>query len=920
MKKLLTVLLVIAVMFTFSFGSAMATTYTLDDYATTLTAEKTAQLGYINSVKTQYVNTLSYDDDGFAEINGVKYMKAAVEAAADEVISDADKAMKNAIDTRLNNFEDTTTAPDKTVVTNVAAHYNTVAAFGPLVEAKVDTLNKTQAPLTKKFVQEKVTVDTSKYNSTDKTETVGGVKLTKAQYVQKLMDDANDAIAEADKESTDVAKMTGYWTAYNTFKAAFDTIKTLDDEKYEEEIGAGTVEAAVDAYAKAALEAVDTALNGAFSGGKTMATMAADDTVDFSSLVGTSGALKPFWEANKSNANKGELFGTAVANITKVTRTEVVAIVNGYKAAVVASKPAVKAFADGDASKLNMTGSNPTALELLARASDAVEAYDEVTKLAAKYKAAYVEGVKQYDDASVDTALKAAEQLVYDDMATGTFKTAAQYLTAAANAENVTLEAQNYEYDKFLKAIEDAAKKLYKDGTTATEAQVKVAYGDDKTPEADLVYLKGTYATGAQGQDKWTKIAKDTIADLMDAQSYEEINTIMAKAAEDLGKLLKADDKADVEKARTDYKGALANYKSLKANLVDSEVYPNATLEAALSQGNDLIDKAVTVDAVKAAYEEAKALIDNIKTKDELKAAKEALEKQISELPYTAKLTVADKAAVKAAYDAYDAFANMPGADVQGVETSKTLLMQKYDKVNELVAEEIDAKAKAINEKLDDVATNSDADIAAKVALKAEAEAVLAEADALKDEVDAVNEDHASFLNTRAIDMPEVDKLDRVDFSAAVAADASRKLVKAGKEGATYEEMKEALDAYNKLTDRQRYQLDRNALPLIKVLEQKLGANVKGLKITAKSTAKKGSITVKWTVKGSADIDGYEIWKSTKANKGYKKAFTTTKKTYKNSKGLKKGTRYYYKVRAYKVIDGVKVTSDWSNKANRKAK
>ena len=95
---------------------------------------------------------------------------------------------------------------------------------------------------------------------------------------------------------------------------------------------------------------------------------------------------------------------------------------------------------------------------------------------------------------------------------------------------------------------------------------------------------------------------------------------------------------------------------------------------------------------------------------------------------------------------------------------------------------------------------------------------------------------------------------------------------------------------------------------------------VEALKITAKSTAKKGSITVKWTVKGEADIDGFEVWKSTKHSKGYKKAFTTTKKTYKNSKGLKKGTRYYYKVRAYKVIDGVKVTSDWSNKARRVAK
>ena len=96
---------------------------------------------------------------------------------------------------------------------------------------------------------------------------------------------------------------------------------------------------------------------------------------------------------------------------------------------------------------------------------------------------------------------------------------------------------------------------------------------------------------------------------------------------------------------------------------------------------------------------------------------------------------------------------------------------------------------------------------------------------------------------------------------------------------------------------------------------------VESLKLTAKSFAKKGSITVKWTVKGDASAaDGYQVWKSTKQSKGYKKAITTTKKSYKNTKGLKKGTRYYYKVRAYKVVDGKNVYSDWSNKAYRVAK
>jgi len=103
--------------------------------------------------------------------------------------------------------------------------------------------------------------------------------------------------------------------------------------------------------------------------------------------------------------------------------------------------------------------------------------------------------------------------------------------------------------------------------------------------------------------------------------------------------------------------------------------------------------------------------------------------------------------------------------------------------------------------------------------------------------------------------------------------------------------------------------------------KEDVAAKVQALKITASSVAKKGSITVKWTVKGdAAAADGYQIWKSTKKDSGYKKAFTTTKKSYKNTKGLKKGTRYYYKVRAYKKVDGKMVYSDWSNKAYRKAK
>ena len=911
MKKFLTVLLVIAVMFTFSFGTAMAATYTLDDYASALTAEKTAQLGYMNSAKIQAVNSYTYDEDGFTTDG---YMKAAYEAAADEVIADATKLMDEAINDVLNGKDwPKEDAPNKVIVADAykATMGDLTTKAGMLAEMakKADTLNKTQAPLTKAFVEGKLNVDMSKYDTTNKK--YEGNTLTAAQAVQKAVDKAKEAIdkAAADKTKTDADKNAAYKDAYRQFKEDMAQIKTIDDEKYTDDINAGTVEAAVEAYAKATLDDI---------AGKLAidANMAADATKDWSAVA--AGDLKAFWEANKVTTNKGEFFGVEIANITKVTRTEVAAVAAAYKNAVAAAKAPVKAFANGDVAKV--TGITDK-LAVLANATKAVEKYADVKAYGDKMKAAYEFGIKKYDDVAVDAAVKAAEQLVYDDLNKDVYDTttAEAYINAAAAKENLTLTATNFEAQKFRKAIQDAAKKMYKDGTTAREVQVKVAYGDDKTAEADLVYLKGTY--DSEAANKWDEIAQNAVADLLDAQSYDEITKIMTDAAADFGKLLKAADAADVKAARTSYCKALENYGDLKASLLSNEKdYPNETIAAAVEQGQKLINKATTVDAVKAAYADAQAIIDGIKTVDELKAAKDAVEKQIAALPYTSKLTEADKPAVRAAYDAYDAYMNMPGASEV---SNKALLKEKYNKVNELAAKAIDDKAKALNKQLKTfgptIETMSDADKAAMAALKAEADAVKAEAKALKKEIKDVNADYDGFLTM--VSMSEYDKLTEEDFSAAVAADALVKLTKAAKDGASQEEMKAAMDAYKALTDRQRYEIDETALPLIKVIENKLGAAVKGLKLTAKSSAKKGSITVKWTVKGDASVaDGYQVWKSTKQSKGYKKAITTAKKSYKNTKGLKKGTRYYYKVRAYKVVDGKNIYSDWSNKAYRVAK
>ena len=97
---------------------------------------------------------------------------------------------------------------------------------------------------------------------------------------------------------------------------------------------------------------------------------------------------------------------------------------------------------------------------------------------------------------------------------------------------------------------------------------------------------------------------------------------------------------------------------------------------------------------------------------------------------------------------------------------------------------------------------------------------------------------------------------------------------------------------------------------------------LKTLEIDASSkftkTSGKRKVRVTWTV--SQEIDGvkYQVYKSSKKSSGYKKMFTTSGKSYTNTGGLTKGNTYYYKVRAYKYLNGKYYYSDWSDKTYKK--
>lgn len=106
----------------------------------------------------------------------------------------------------------------------------------------------------------------------------------------------------------------------------------------------------------------------------------------------------------------------------------------------------------------------------------------------------------------------------------------------------------------------------------------------------------------------------------------------------------------------------------------------------------------------------------------------------------------------------------------------------------------------------------------------------------------------------------------------------------------------------------------------------KLVKGVENTTIVLKSKlTKEGKVLLTWTKSKGYKVDKFEVYRSVKRHSGYgTKAFFTTKDgswaKYLNTKSLKKGKTYYYKVRGVRTIDGQKSYTQWSNKAWRTVK
>ena len=901
---MLTTSAAVAVMFTFSFGSAFAATTesltTADafvknavnvaegqarlnsdlskaaqDYAAA-EASKVAQL-----ILSYLVDQSGYDIDTTAGMDAFKeeFTKWALGNGTPTDIGRGDLAFAKA---------------------SYAAYFNEVAAKTDY-EAKVaEAVDQVKA------------IDTTVFST--KTYTVDGKDYTYKTYAEKLIADCVKALQDKDQvtasnyankikellygaNGTKDAPVGGLYLALYGNKTT-DGLLTVEEEK-ELETGA-TID--VD-YAKAQLAyKAKVELYGQWKVAK------GDDAtakfnVDSWATKGQLGDITVLDTANK------KVMGVSVANPAKLTAEEATAI----NAAImdVLTKTLEVANVSFNELDVKTVGTNGTVAQhlntllttdsdvVIDRALKAIEKYAEAEAIAAdKKNAVMFDGSKQYADADVDEALAKDKADIYGNFMNANWK-------AEDNLSKVITIV-----DPVANALQEAKDKF----------QDHIIYtGAKKTAEADKKYCKDFYDKFFAS--KYDKIAKNAKDALDEVKTVEEVTAIMADADAALAKLrtqaeLDAMDKALNEK----YQEAVQNYADqvMKNRILASTDYDAKSftdvVKKYIGKGGTgfatqdvanagLIDKAKNMDEVKALYEEAKKEIDSLITQKELDAKAKEVSDTIAKLPATVdtKLTTEDQfMAAKDAYEAYLALYGAEKADIVGYvvfESKMAALKTAQQNATNDVIKALPAVAKIT---VDD---------------KAAIEAARAMYDKYYDYYDQYDETftanetalkaaEAALYNAEVAAVKQmILKLNDASSAADVAA---TKAAYEALSGSQQRAVKAGLGSY-------LYKLD-------KFEEMAINA-VEGLKITASSKATKGAMTIKWKVKGDKNAaKGYQVWRSTKTNKGYKKMITTSKTTYKNTKNLKKGVTYYYKVRAYAKVNGKLIFSDWSNKAYRKAK
>ncbi len=1007
MKKVLTVLLAVAVVFTFSFGSAFAelndTQKTeLEDF---VKAEYTNYYETIDKAASTYFGKLTFDEDGYlaageesaTTVDTGYVAKSLVQDALNDAVKDAKTEFNAKIKAYVYGDGSSEIADKSAAMAQMAKDVNTVITKY-IKDAAVITANWTDM-LEDQLATEKddAYATIAKYSAdsysakkddwsqvisaNDSTKDYGEVyeyaagkftKTTPAEYqysskaltgltagdeyaakafVKALLDTQRDIVTNADnKDSADQTK-----ASIDTVRAAKDAVTDVLAGHKLKSTAAYYVEAIPTlSDMKDNTSLTDKKANAIAVITSKIAAKQVEMSEDLQDMIDALDKQSKLSKDDEKTLKKlKELKASLADDFAKVKEVYVADINNAVTTEKVNN---LKTKYDAEIAKYTATTATKDGYEKGAsvadlKTGDLFKKYDNIVDAAADLKADAelmkiqkdVNGQAYYDADQLADSLED----VLEDLYAGSKYMKADGITVDYDLAKADLTRGNEWFllntkKNYIDLIEGEAEDRtvaswhYKDidGNDVTEAWEKATAANAATPSitelksgkqstAGYTFKPKNMYDDAQKAELETLVketkeaitAAKTVAEIESIfkaahEKYEDIDTTVDLASNWNGKIGVAykNAKYDQElKAYADYFVGKATAKDYAVTLDAEEILDKVAYPVMM--------EAYTSDQLAAKVAEAKAAIDAIKTEKQLKEEKNAVEDLIKALPTT--ISLADKDAIKAASDALDDLRDEYGYDAtleplnaNNVETAvkayeklaREAIEDAYDDLDKKITVDDDAAIKALRDALEDYDTFCNDYVKTSYSfenLVLDYDAWDAKIKVLENDLSTAKEKAAKELMAKLPSNPT--EKDRAQVEAARAA----------YEALTLEEKLEVVGTL-------QY---KNLIDAEEALGLNVGKSVKELKITASSTAKKGSITVKWTAKGDASaVDGYEIWKSKKHSSGYKKAFTTKKQTYKNTKGLKKGTRYYYKVRAYKMVDGKKITSDWSNKARRVAK
>ena len=917
MKKCLTVLLVIAVMFTFSFGSAFAATnhtYTYDQ-ANELLDETAKDL--ISTEKTKMdaavVAYKAKDETDKVKIESVTISADAMAAYYQDLYDEYCEELQAEVDDQKDYLDKEYADGTRDFTDKVGGKFDTTALTDEVItypssDTDFSTEDQKKAIVEAEFDVTKAglladleDIDLDVYSTTKE----AGASETPKETAERLV---NQAIAQAN----------GYSVATG------DTAS-----KIATKIG----------Y----LEAIYTPGEGTAKATGALATGTPEvDNVNYApglnNLATSSEEVK---DDAKLEFSKSRALAALTSDINAAEKNIVDKLENKILAERLKDNPDSKKIAEWEAEIEDAKADYAKILEVV---TYYVEYQDDYEALATFRGDTFGSVVLSYKDttgltkntATVDTKDPAGGiPQAYDSYTKGNMIEMADAVAdAEAEAElaKATIDIAGETYVEIDRLLEEAIEDIYIYGVTAGHSFTSTAEdylyhyventlingGVDgvriNTVDYDGInswYVAGNYDAAKQAEAK--AAANAAKAAVRAASTVEEAQAAFLDAWEDFDAIVtKTEHTRDFTYSTGQYKDA---YKDTCAELTAYAGYKNDIYNADGAYEKDAAESLAAAyttantgkfytecfnDAELASMlDEAKDAIDNLKTKDTLKSEAAAIEADIDALPKLADITLADKAEICAVFDdvlAHNGYCEDIGDDSNDVRTGTINML--VEKLAELEEEALTDAHKAIMK--DDKVTIEEA---------AQVEALRADYDAYVEYWD--RDGYDDFYDATILDSGNDVEAVEDDLLTAQVKEVVRIINELPATGASSTEVKAAVDAFNALgrdgRDALYHSYARAYSKLIDLQKLVLGSDefvkayLQDLSIVARSV-KTASGNIKVTI--NADVQPildagytveYKFYRSTKPRSNYGKArMIKTENVYTNTSGTK-GVRYYYK-------------------------